>query len=106
VLAALVGLAGVGFGAFAAHGLHDPQARAWIATGAGYGLVHAVAALWAADRRPGPALLWAAGGLLFSGNLYALALGAPRWAAMAAPAGGVLLLSGWALLLAGLARRG
>lgn len=105
ILTAISGLLGVGFGAFGAHGVEDPQARAWIATGALYGLVHAVAALWAGDRDPWSARLWIVGALLFSGSLYALALGLPRPVAMAAPVGGILMLAGWAWLLVALPQR-
>jgi uncharacterized membrane protein YgdD (TMEM256/DUF423 family) len=105
-LAALNGLLAVGIGAIGAHAVALPQGKAWIATGALYGLGHAVAGLWAADRHCGIALLWGAGALLFSGSLYALALGAPRGMAGAvAPAGGLLMLAGWAwLLVAGIRR--
>ena len=98
VAGALSGLLAVGFGAFGAHMIADPQAKAWVATGAAYGLGHGVAALWAEGREDGPGALWAAGALLFSASLYALALGAPRGAAMAAPAGGTLMLAGWGWL--------
>ena len=36
-LAGLNGLLAVGIGAFGAHAIADPQAKAWIATGALYG---------------------------------------------------------------------
>jgi len=105
ILAALGGLLAVGFGAFGAHALADPQAKAWVATGATYGVAHAVAALWAAERYRWPALLWTAGSLIFAASLYALALGLPRGLAMAAPVGGTLMLAGWALLLVGFLRQ-
>lgn len=105
LLAALGGLLGVGIGAFGAHGINDPQAKVWIATGATYGLVHAVAALWAAERALLAAWLLTLGGLLFAGSLYALGLGAPRWLGMTAPVGGLLMLAGWALLMVAEIRR-
>jgi uncharacterized membrane protein YgdD (TMEM256/DUF423 family) len=37
--------------------------------------------------------------VLFSGSLYALALGAPRWVGIATPFGGVLFMIGWGLLV-------
>ncbi len=43
-------------------------------------------------------LINAAGIVLFSGSLYALALGAPRPVAWVTPIGGVAFLGGWALL--------
>jgi len=36
--------------------------------------------------------------VLFSGSLYALALGAPRWLGAVTPVGGLCFLAGWALL--------
>ena len=105
ILAALGGLLAVGFGAFGAHAISDPQAKAWIATGATYGLGHAIASLWAADQHRLSAWFWTAGGLVFSGSLYALALGLPRLLAMAAPVGGGLMLLGWAVLLVQLVRQ-
>ncbi len=102
-LAALSGLLAVGIGAFGAHGISDVQAKAWIATGATYGLAHAAVVLWAADRFRPAGWLLVMGALLFAGALYALGLGGPRWMGMVAPAGGVLMLAGWGVLLAGVA---
>ena len=45
-----------------------------------------------------PAWLLAAGALVFSGTLYAMALGAPHWLGAITPAGGLLMIAGWALL--------
>jgi uncharacterized membrane protein YgdD (TMEM256/DUF423 family) len=45
--------------------------------------------------------LWAVGILLFSGSLYGLALGGPRWLGPVTPFGGVALMLGW--LMAGIA---
>lgn len=105
ILAALCGLIAVAIGAFGAHAITDPQAKAWIATGASYGMVHGVAALWADAKYRLTSWLWVTGALLFSGSLYALGLGAPRAAAMVAPIGGGLMIAGWALLLPALMRR-
>lgn len=104
LLAAISGLAAVAVGAFGAHGIADPQAKAWIATGASYGLAHAAAALWASDRHATVALLMAAGALVFSASLYLLGLGAPRWIGAVAPIGGLMMLAGWALLIVQLLR--
>jgi uncharacterized membrane protein YgdD (TMEM256/DUF423 family) len=38
-----------------------------------------------------------AGVVIFSGTLYALALGAPRWFGAITPIGGLLLMVGWAV---------
>jgi len=99
----------VAAGAFGAHGLKarvSPEMLAVFETGARYQMYHALglaAAAWAASRWPGPAAGWAgglfvAGTAIFSGSLYALALGAPRWLGAVTPIGGVAFLAGWAAL--------
>lgn len=105
VLAALSGLISVVAGAYAAHGAADPGPREWIRTGAHFELTHALAvfacifvATASAGRALGAAVLFLTGTLLFSGSLYALALGAPKLVGMATPAGGLLLIAGWLLL--------
>ena len=61
-------------------------------------------------RTEGPRILrtsaWLvfAGIVLFSGSLYALALGAPHWVGIATPFGGVALISGWLLFACGVWR--
>lgn len=72
-----------------------------------YHLVHAlallVAGLWAISHSPAAnssslktaCWCWIAGIILFSGSLYALALGAPRWLGPVTPLGGICLLAGW-----------
>jgi len=100
--AALAGFLSVAFGAFAAHGIADPKAQEWLRTGALYGFVHALAVFAAASLRSGrarlvpPVLL--AGVALFSGSLWAMALGGPRWLGAVTPIGGLCFLAGWALL--------
>lgn len=95
-LAALSGAMAVIAGAFGAHGA-EGQAAGWLRTGAEYQMVHALAALvalgWAGGR--GPAALFVAGGLIFGGTLYAMALGAPRVLGAVTPVGGALLIGGW-----------
>ena len=102
-LAAILGFTGVALGAFGAHGLKDVLAANGTAaiwqTAVLYQLVHAVASLWAAEHRPVVARLWAAGIVVFSGSLYALALTNIRWLGAITPVGGVLFLIGWALLI-------
>ena len=102
IAAALVGFLCVGFGAFAAHGIADPKAQEWLRTGALYGFVH-VLAVFAAASLPGrrarfapPILL--AGVVLFSGSLWAMALGAPHILGAITPIGGLCFLTGWAVL--------
>ncbi len=98
---AVLGLLGVAFGAFGAHGLTDPAAKAWMQTGTAYLLPHVLAALFATTL-PRPATSAASafliGAALFGGSLYAMALGAPRWLGMATPLGGLCLIAGWAML--------
>lgn len=100
-MAALSGAAAVGAGAFGAHGASG-QAQEWLRTGGQYQLVHAVAALVAVKlgaRAPG--WLFVSGGALFSGTLYLMALGAPRWLGAVTPVGGALLIAGWLWLAVG-----
>lgn len=111
----LVGLAGasaVALGAFGAHALRgviDEAALATWHTGVEYHFWHALALLAAAACLPeGRARsvavgLFAAGIVLFSGSLYALALGAPRLVGAITPLGGVAFIVGW--IAVGLALR-
>ena len=99
MLAGLNGLMAVAFGAFAAHGLSDPQAKEWLRTGALYALTHAAAALAVTGRSRAAGLLFGLGALVFAGTLYAMGLGAPRWLGAVTPAGGLTLIAGWAVLL-------
>ena len=85
-LAAVGGFLAVAFGAFAAHGIADPKAQAWMHTGATYAFMHTLAVFAAAfvasqgGRRARFAPpLFLAGVVIFSGSLFAMALGAPRW---------------------------
>lgn len=103
-LAAISGFISVAAGAFAAHGLTD-KASEVMRTGATYGFLHALATIGCATfmqvgatrARFAPAF-FLAGTALFSGSLYALALGAPRWTGIVTPFGGLLFLAGWAVL--------
>ena len=112
--AGILGLTGVAIGAFGAHALKSAllergMMQAW-ETGSRYHLFHAVAmigvAAWAhvAAGNSGARLmfwtarLWCAGIVLFSGSLYWLALGGPRWLGPVTPLGGVALMAGWLLL--------
>jgi len=105
VLASLSGLLAVAAGAFGAHGVSDPQAKAWLQTGAQYQLIHALAVfacviLWRLGGTTAQLAAWLflAGGLLFAGSLYLMALGAPRLLGAVTPIGGVLLILGWGAL--------
>jgi uncharacterized membrane protein YgdD (TMEM256/DUF423 family) len=116
VVGALFALLAVAAGAFGAHvaAARLPAERlATLELAARYQMYHAlalVAAAWAAHRWPGATataagVLFVVGILLFSGSLYALSLGAPRWLAMITPFGGTSFLLGW-LALAWTAWRG
>jgi uncharacterized membrane protein YgdD (TMEM256/DUF423 family) len=108
LLAALLGATGVGAGAFGAHGLRErlsAEQLGWWDTASRYQLLHALAlgltGLLARQRgAPLPAatqlFLW--GTLVFSGTLYALALGGPRWLGAVTPLGGAGLIAGWVAL--------
>ncbi len=96
----------VAAGAFGAHGLRgrlSPEMLSVFETGARYQMYHALALLaagWASGRWPGrravaAGWLFAAGTVLFSGSLYALALTGIRSFGAVTPAGGVCFLVGW-----------
>ncbi len=104
---AVSGLLAVGLGAFGAHGLKKvatAEALGWWQTAAHYHLAHAVAlvllGVLAAERAGVDRAGWAflVGIVFFSGSLYAMALGAPRWFGAITPIGGLGLMAGWLLL--------
>ncbi len=104
--AALLGLACVGFGAFAAHGIADPKAQGWLRTGAEYGFVHVLAAFVAANLGlRWPPRLFVVGVVMFAGSLWAMALGGPPMLGAITPIGGLSFMAGWALLAWGVWRR-
>src|SRR6476660_3444821 len=102
-VAALMGLVGVGFGAFGAHGLRGrltPDMLAVFETGVRYQMYHAFALLITAlalARFDG--WLFTAGIVLFSGSLYALALSGVTVLGAITPLGGLAFLAGWACLI-------
>lgn len=105
MIAAVFGLLGVAFGAFGAHGVDSAQAKAWMDTGSKFQLAHVMATLacvsfgvWGAPFAMRAAPFFLGGIVLFSGSLYALALGAPKIVAMAAPVGGLSFMMGWGIL--------
>jgi uncharacterized membrane protein YgdD (TMEM256/DUF423 family) len=106
MLAAISAFISIAVGAFAAHGVTDPRAKELLKTGAQYEFMHAIATiacatfmqLGAARARFAP-VAFLTGSLLFSGSVYALACGAPRWIGAVTPIGGLLFLTGWALLI-------
>jgi uncharacterized membrane protein YgdD (TMEM256/DUF423 family) len=99
-LIAANGLLAVGFGAFAAHGMADPAAKELMRTGAIYQLAHAAAGAAVLNRSRWSALLMTVGSLVFAGSLYTLGFGAARMIGAITPVGGVLMIAGWAVLLA------
>ena len=105
MLAAISGLLAVAFGAFGAHGVSDSAAREWLRTGSQYQFVHALAVIGSAvfvaqgARQAGWAPWFFLGGtMLFSGSLYAMALGGPRGLGAVTPLGGLAFMIGWAIL--------
>ena len=110
-LAATGSFVAVAVGAFAAHSVSDPRAQDLLRTGSMYGFMHTMATLACATfmqvgarrARFAPAF-FLSGVVLFSGSLYAMALGAPRWMGIITPLGGLCFLTGWAIL--GWAARG
>jgi uncharacterized membrane protein YgdD (TMEM256/DUF423 family) len=115
--AALNGLVAVAAGAAGSHAgalAGGADASGWMETGSRYQLWHALALLAVILLRRGGGsggLLRAAGWgflvgmVLFSGNLYVMALTGHHALAWLTPTGGALLLIGWAaLLLHGLGR--
>lgn len=102
--------AGVGIGAFGAHGLEsllkENKRVETFETGVKYQMYHALTliavALWAERTNPAASITWigvcfAAGIVIFSGSLYILAVtNVTKWG-MVTPIGGVLFLVGWAL---------
>lgn len=106
-VAALSLFVATGLGAWAAHGLGavlEPRALESFRTAVDYQFYHglgmlAVAAL-GERHAPGRQFklagwLFAAGTLLFSGSIYATALGGPGLLGHAAPVGGLCFMAGW-----------
>jgi uncharacterized membrane protein YgdD (TMEM256/DUF423 family) len=89
-------------GAFGAHGLRDHVTAEDLAiwqTGVLYHLIHAPAlVLYGVVVREGKRIggwCFFLGTLIFSGTLYAMTLGGPRWLGAITPIGGALLIAGW-----------
>jgi uncharacterized membrane protein YgdD (TMEM256/DUF423 family) len=107
VASGLLGALAVALGAFGAHALRgrlDPADLGLWETAARYQLLHALAAVFAADRaaRTGRArtacVTFLAGAVVFCGSLYGLALGGPRVLGAVTPLGGAALILGWLML--------
>ncbi len=114
-IAGLGGAASVVAGALAAHLAEGPKAAELLHTGSLYGMVHAAALValiaLAQGREPrrGAAFLagwgFAAGIVLFSGSLFALAASGATWLGWVTPFGGVALILGWVALASLAVRR-
>lgn len=104
---ALLMLAAVILGAFGAHALQSiltPKQLSSYATGVTYQQLHALGLILvgviARVTPPSPwlaraAVLFLVGVALFSGSIYAMTFGAPRWLGMVAPLGGTSFMLGW-----------
>lgn len=114
-IGAVFALLGVAAGAFGAHALQTriaPERLNTFEVAVRYQMYHALALIavaWATTRWQSGAVttagwLFVAGILIFSGAVYTLALGGPRWMGAIAPIGGMSLMAGWALLAWGVLR--
>jgi len=108
--AAFFGLSAVVLGAFGAHALREMLSESALATyetAVKYQMWHALAMLFVflvTFQSSQPLFRWAAvcfgvGIVLFSGSLYLLAFGAPRWLGPVTPLGGLSFIAGWCLLM-------
>ena len=110
VAGALLMLLGVILGAFGAHALQKVLTLKQLAsyqTGVLYQQLHSLAlilvgviALVTPDSRwlSRAAVLFGVGIFFFSGSIYAMTLGAPRWLGMVAPVGGIGFMLAWLAL--------
>ncbi|TPG05509.1 DUF423 domain-containing protein [Rhodanobacter glycinis] len=106
LLAGLAGASAVLLGAFGTHALQGvldaSHSELWH-TAVNYHVWHALALALVVGLGCGrsgrfAAAAFAIGIVLFSGSLYALALGAPRWTGIITPFGGLALIAGWIAL--------
>jgi uncharacterized membrane protein YgdD (TMEM256/DUF423 family) len=126
VVGALLAAAGVGLGAFGAHGLEDQLRQlghesnltkrlAWFDTAVRYQLYHALAMVAVAALAAGQvsglyrtaAGLFVLGIALFSGSLYAMTFAGDAWRklGMVTPLGGLAFIVGWILVAVAVAKR-
>jgi uncharacterized membrane protein YgdD (TMEM256/DUF423 family) len=116
LLGAVAGFLAVAFGAFGGHALEArlaPEMLSVFETGVRYQMYHSLAlfaAAWGYGRWPRRAFafggtLFAAGIVLFSGSLYALALSGERSLGVVTPLGGLAFLAGWLCLAWGAAAK-
>jgi uncharacterized membrane protein YgdD (TMEM256/DUF423 family) len=106
-IGAVLGALAVGLGAVGAHALEEKLSATALEgwkTAALYHGLHAIALVAVGlfverfERGGAAAACFLLGVLLFSGSLYAHALGGPRFLVYLTPVGGVLLIAGWLLL--------
>ena len=108
-VALLIGLAGASavllgaFGAHALRGVLDARGTELWHTAVNYHVWHALALVMTAGLPRGRGgrvarVAFGAGIVLFSGSLYALPLGAPRWVGIITPFGGLAFIIGWLAL--------
>jgi uncharacterized membrane protein YgdD (TMEM256/DUF423 family) len=94
---------GVLLGAFGAHALRhlEPPRLAWWTTATQYLFIAAFGIMLSGlfDRAQrigrGPATALLLGAMLFSGSLYTMASGGPRWLGAVTPVGGIFLVAGF-----------
>lgn len=105
LLIGITGASAVLLGAFGAHALRgvlDARGAELWHTAVNYHAWHALAlAVAGLGRGRSGRVAMAAfvvGIVLFSGSLYALALGAPRWVGIITPFGGLAFVAGWLAL--------
>ena len=97
----------VGLGAFGAHAIKQrvsPEELAIWETAVHYQGLHAVALILfglfglsvrGANARAFPGWAFLVGALIFSGTLYGIVLGGPRWLGAITPIGGTAMIVGW-----------
>jgi uncharacterized membrane protein YgdD (TMEM256/DUF423 family) len=108
---AILGMLGVGLGAFGAHALKNILTQngrlETYELAVRYQFYHALAILFIGlmmEKFSGSALTWSPllmliGVIFFSGSLYAYSLTNIKGFAMVTPVGGLFLLAGWAMLV-------
>lgn len=110
MFAGVSGALSVLLGAFAAHGLKQQISSEMLQvfqTGVKYQAVHATVMLFLgmmvltrqSDLWSLAAVFIIVGTLLFSGSLYALALGGPKWLGPITPLGGICFISAWIVIV-------
>ncbi|WP_129794224.1 DUF423 domain-containing protein [Sphingosinicella sp. CPCC 101087] len=102
---ALLGGSAVTLGAFGAHALEGaftPEQAGWWEMAVHYQMWHALGLLFVGAlplaRMRLPAWCLGLGAAIFSGTLYLMALGLPRWLGAVTPLGGALMIAGWMIL--------